>query len=91
MSKAYLAWVKTLPCAVCGTSHDIDAHHLKGYNLGGASVKGPDLLSIPLCRAHHDAFHRDPNQFETTHGRQADMLVRTLNQAIFQGRVREDV
>ena len=47
-SKEYKAYIRTLPCLVCGKASD--PHHEVG---GGIGIKGPDLFSIPLCREHH--------------------------------------
>jgi hypothetical protein len=60
-SKKYLAWVKTLPCCICGAPAD-DAHHIIGVgHYGGMGTKAPDSLTMPVCRGHHGEIHRDPN------------------------------
>ncbi len=48
-SEEYKAYVRTLPCIVCGGNSD--PHHEVG---GGMAIKGPDLFCIPLCREHHN-------------------------------------
>lgn len=50
-SEEYKAYVRTLPCIVCGK--DAEPHHEVG---GGWALKGPDLFCIPLCRYDHDLY-----------------------------------
>jgi hypothetical protein len=47
----YLAWVRTLPCAVC-LKPGAHAHHLSTRGSGGG-----DLTAVPLCAEHHGAIH----------------------------------
>ena len=47
-SEEYKAYVRTLPCIVCGKPSE--PHH---EVTGGTGIKGPDLFSIPLCRDDH--------------------------------------
>lgn len=47
-SEEYKAYIRTLPCIVCGKN--AEPHHEVG---GGTGLKGPDLFCIPLCREHH--------------------------------------
>ena len=47
-SESYKAYIRTLPCVVCGAS--AECHHEVG---GGMGIKGSDLFSIPLCRDDH--------------------------------------
>lgn len=53
----YLAWVRTLPCcapSVTKCKAPADAHHMTGAGMG---MKAGDRETMPLCRAHHQAFH----------------------------------
>lgn len=50
VSKKYLAFVKSLPCLICGV-RPVDADHLKSRGWGEA--KRVDYFCIPLCRLHH--------------------------------------
>jgi hypothetical protein len=51
----YIGRVKALPCAVDGCrSPWQDAHHPTG---AGMALRSSDLYAIPLCHAHHMAFH----------------------------------
>lgn len=49
---AYLDYIRSLPCAICG--QDAEPHHVEG---GGVALKGSDYLTVPLCRKHHDEYH----------------------------------
>jgi len=51
-SPAYLAFVRTLPCVVCGVK-GTEAHH----HGGGMGLKGSDLQTVSLCRVHHAEHH----------------------------------
>lgn len=50
---AYVRFVRSLPCAVCG-SRRTEAHHA---GLRGLGQRAHDSTCVPLCRAHHAAFH----------------------------------
>lgn len=84
ISAAYLQWVKSQPCCVCGATVT-DAHHLIGYRQGGMGTKAHDLFTIPLCRVHHDELHRDPKEWEREHGSQLIFLIRFLDESIGKG------
>lgn len=77
----WLQWVKTQPCCVCGQQAD-DPHHIIGHGMGGMGTKAHDLFTIPLCRIHHDELHRDPKQWEATHGNQLELLFSFLNRSL---------
>ena len=51
-SKAYLEYVRSLPCIICRM--ESVPHHEIG---GGISLKGSDLYAIPLCNTHHQELH----------------------------------
>lgn len=61
---AYLAYVRTLPCLVCGYPRS-DPAHLRsasrqyGKRLTGMAEKPDDRWVLPLCRTHHDDQHRN--------------------------------
>jgi hypothetical protein len=54
----YMRWVKTMPCLlvdVCvGCLGPVEAHHAGERGFG---QKAPDDTCIPLCTAHHRAWH----------------------------------
>jgi hypothetical protein len=55
----YLAWIRTLPCLVCGVTTGIEAAHTGPH---GMAQKSPDTSAIPLCVKHHrtgrDSYHK---------------------------------
>lgn len=57
----YKAWIRTLACAACGTTKEIEAAHTGSD--GGARQKASDYSCIPLCSDCHQfaagAYHRD--------------------------------
>src|SRR5712691_7730075 len=68
-SAAFLARVRRLPCLVCtpGTqTTPTEAHHPKGLFPRTMGKRIADLLSVPLCRWHHQdgpaALHRTGNE-----------------------------
>ena len=80
-SPKYLAWVRTLPCCICGRPAG-EAHHIKGIgHMSGIGIKASDAMTMPLCREHHSEMHQDmnmqPDQFE--------YICRTLGRAIDEG------
>lgn len=83
--RAYLDYVASLPCCVCG-AQGADPHHLIGHGQGKMGGKAHDLFAIPLCRRHHDALHRGGvASWEREHGSQLDHLLRTLDRAMKEG------
>ena len=62
-SKAYLAWVRSLPCCVTGKTDGVVAHHLlrgTGEKCGGR--RSGDNWAIALHWKVHDALHADGNE-----------------------------
>lgn len=62
---AYLAYVRTLPCLVCGRHGPCDPAHIRaaaplyGKRYTGKAEKPDDKWVLPLCRRHHEAQHRE--------------------------------
>lgn len=62
---AHLAFVRTLPCLVCGRPGPNDPAHIRaaaphyGKRYTGMGEKPDDKWVLPLCRSHHDAQHRE--------------------------------
>ena len=52
----HLAYIRQLPCMVCG-SRPVEAAHVRRGTDGGTGTKPSDRYSLPLCRPHHDAQH----------------------------------
>ena len=77
----YLAWIRTQPCLVCGSTRWIEAAHTGSHGLG---QKSPDTSAVPLCVAHHrtgkDSYHRlGPRKFGDIHNLDLAAIVRRLN------------
>src|SRR5690348_16186955 len=84
----YRAWVRSLPCAGCGSNYSVEAAHTGSD--GGASMKASDYSCIPLCTDCHtmapDSYHRHPDGregFERSHNFSIAELVARLNHAWF--------
>jgi hypothetical protein len=59
-SAAYLKWVRTRPCCLCGGMAEA-AHHLIGTGQqGGMGTKAPDDLTMPVCSTCHCKIHETP-------------------------------
>lgn len=81
----YLAWIRTLPCAVCGAQPSEAAH--TGSD-GGISMKASDYSAIPLCSHCHrmssDSYHAlGRDEFEERHGLDLAAIRRRLNRLWF--------
>ena len=92
-SAEYLAWIRTLGCAVCsrvnGGVTAIEAAHTNALGPRGMGQKTTDLSAVPLCSGHHreypDSYHRLGEQgFSRAHGIDLQELVLLL-----QGRFRQ--
>ena len=65
-SPEYLAWIRTLGCAVCSRVNSggtaIEAAHTNALSARGIGQKTTDFSAIPLCTDHHrearDSYHR---------------------------------
>ena len=81
-NKAYINWIKTLPCSICRVEPCGDAHHLKGIGgMSGAGLTAPDWAAMPLCREHHEMMHAHPALWAD----QWEYIARTLGAAIEEG------
>src|ERR1700689_4938475 len=79
---AYRAWIRTLPCTICGAAWRVEAAHT-GYD-GGMAMKPSDYSCIPLCKNCHTAgrgaYHRIGRPtFERIFGVDLQAVVKTLN------------
>lgn len=88
----YLAWIRTLDCAVCSQSPSsalIEAAHTNVLGPRGLSQKTSDYSAIPLCSAHHrrncDSYHvLGERRFITEHSLNLEQLVLALNEQFRQ-------
>jgi hypothetical protein len=61
-NRNHLAFIRKLPCIVCGTRRNIEAAHVKlgnplyGKEPGG-TLRPNDSFVLSLCAAHHDEQH----------------------------------
>jgi hypothetical protein len=94
-SPKYLAWIRSLRCAVClrvGSSFlKIEAAHTKALGASGMAQKSSDFSAIPLCFWHHrgdpDSYHElGEHAFAQRHGIDLAELVRRLNEFYRQSR-----
>ena len=81
----YLAWIRTLPCSVCGAVPS-EAAHTGGD--GGMKLKASDYSAVPLCADHHtaaaDSYHAlGKAGFEIRHNVEFAKLVKRLNSLWF--------
>lgn len=62
--EAHLAFVRTLPCIVCGDNTSTEAAHIRGGDprilkrQAGMGEKSDDVFTLPLCNEHHAMQHR---------------------------------
>ncbi len=82
----YKAWIRTLPCAKCGSRHQVEAAHTGSD--GGMRQKASDYSCVPLCYDDHqgapDSYHRidgGREGFERANGLSFLELVERLNAA----------
>lgn len=78
-SPTYLAFVRQLPCCVCGAPAD-SAHHLTGmFNVSGMGLKAPDSLAMPVCDGPGDTCHRRIHDDKFLRWQQPIFVVDTIN------------
>lgn|ERR1041385_1094911 len=76
----YLAWVRSLPCLICGGK--AEAAHTGSD--GGMRLKASDYSCVPLCHGCHrggnDSYHQlGRESFERVHQVDLAAIVRRLN------------
>jgi hypothetical protein len=79
----YLAWIRSLPCVVCGAPSE--AAHTGN---AGMSIKASDFSAVPICPDHHtaaaDSYHKlGKHAFEVRHNVNLAKLVKRLNSLWF--------
>jgi hypothetical protein len=80
--RAYLDWLKTLPCATCGAPAPSDPSHVNSFK--GMGTKSPDLFAIPECRQCHESYERGPGYAESRINKAAFYMLR----AFWEGRLK---
>lgn len=72
----YLAWIRSLPCAICGRKSEA-AH----TGCRGLSQKASDRRAVPFCSLHHAEYHRiGRRRFERTYRLDIEALIVKLNE-----------
>jgi len=62
-SPAYLDYIRSLPCVICGDSTTVEAAHIRmgarraGKRPTGMGEKSDDRWALPLCGKHHRLQH----------------------------------
>lgn len=75
----YLAFIRTLPCVICGL-HPCEACHVRYSNLQygkrttGVGIKPDDRWAVPMCSRHHREQHSRGERI-WWEGRKIDPLV----------------
>lgn len=78
--RKFLAFVRSLPCVVCGRQRGVEAAHTSAGERGMAQ-KVSDRLAIPLCVPHHREYHSlGEKAFAQRHSLDIRAIVGTLNQ-----------
>jgi hypothetical protein len=60
-NKEHLRYVISQPCLFCARKPS-DAHHLRFMQPRALGRKASDEFAVPLCRTHHRAAHRAPDE-----------------------------
>lgn len=81
--RAYLDWIKTLPCHRCRAPAPSDPSHPNFYK--SQKNKAPDPLAIPECRTCHEEYEHRGNPDEQARLARAAMY---MLQAIYEGRLK---
>lgn len=79
--RAYLKWIRSLPCFLCATEFHVEAAHI-GIRAFGR--KCPDRETAPLCRWCHrtgpNSLHKIGKQFWSLYGFDRTELIRNFNE-----------
>ena len=83
---AYLAFVRSLPCCITGTT-PVEAHHLVGHGESVMGSKCSDYYTIPLAPELHAELHQHGwKTWEENYGSQTLHVMRTQRERIAQQR-----
>jgi len=53
----YLKWIRTKPCAICGSTQNVQAHHENRIGHSTLGGKCDDTRCIPMCYICHRIRH----------------------------------
>jgi hypothetical protein len=82
----HLAYIRTLPCCICGDNTSTEAAHIRtaapGKRHTGMAEKSSDKWAVPLCSRHHREQHNFGNEMEwwKCHGINPFVLAMTLKE-----------
>jgi hypothetical protein len=68
----HLNYVRSLPCCICKTHYDIQAHHLLRTGEHAMGRRSGDNWAIPLCALHHTQLHMDGDEIAFLQARGID-------------------
>lgn len=94
-SPEYLAWVRTLPCCVCGAVGGVAAHHVTGmWQLSGMALKPGDNFVMPACDpiyGHDRDCHQQIHADKVLRDRQPGFIRDTISRGVrrFDGGIKE--
>jgi hypothetical protein len=84
-SNGYLEFVRSEECCICSAPAPSDPHHIGPRGMGS---KTDDTRTVPLCRRHHDEYHRTsaiaPRTPAQTRADMAEVMVRLMTRYIGQ-------
>jgi hypothetical protein len=88
MTEQHLAYVRTLPCCLCGDDVSVEAHHPRvgsvndGVHAPGMAQKASDRWALPLCGRHHRECHSygDERAFWASYGINPFALAMTIRE-----------
>lgn len=88
LSMQHMAWVKTLPCLVCGAAAEV--HHM-------TDLARDNFRVIPICSFHHrreygpQALHYSPQAFYAAHGQPLRLLAKTAHSPFLPQRYKDEL
>ncbi len=88
-SRKHLEFVRSRECTFCALPADEAHHHSRRAGGGGVGLKGCDLLTVPLCQAHHRELHKTGMVYPYGQGLTREMLWKSvalcLRQRVLEG------
>jgi hypothetical protein len=81
-NKAYVEWIKSLPCLICGK--ESEPHHVPRQGHSGMGTKASDCRAINLCHEHPAEYHNQGKKtFATKYAMDYEHVISKLN-AIYE-------
>ncbi len=57
-SRVYLDYIRSMPCLITKSEHEIVAHHVHIFKDGGMGIKPSDFRTVPLTPLEHQRLHQ---------------------------------